>query len=144
MPTLQAWHWAVLAGVLVLLELATPGFFFAWLALGALLTAVVAWLVPQLLWQVQALIFALAAGLAVVGWFRLRPKPAPSDEPGLNRRALSLMGVRATLEQPIENGHGRARFGDTTWPVSGPDLPAGTVVEVVGAEGTRLLIRPAG
>ena len=141
--TLQAWHWAVIAGVLVLLELATPAFFFAWLAAGALATALVAWLAPQLIWQVQTLVFALVTCLMVFGWFRFRPKPLLPGEPGLNRRAAALIGTRATLEGPIDNGQGRARLADTTWPVSGPDLPAGTVVQVVGVEGTRLVVEEA-
>ena len=140
---MQPWHWMVLAGVMVLLELATPAFFFAWLALGAFVTAAVVWFVPQLVWQVQAMIFALAAGLAVLAWFRFRPKPVATTEPGLNRRAASLIGTRTTLEQAMSNGRGRARLGDTTWPVSGPDLPAGSAVTVVGVDGTRLLVEPA-
>ncbi|HEX2528508.1 MAG TPA: NfeD family protein [Geminicoccus sp.] len=140
--TMQAWHWAVLAGVLLLLELATPAFFFAWLALGAVVTAALVWFAPQLIWQVQALVFALTAALAVLAWFRFRPTPQASSEPGLNRRAASLVGTKTTLEQAVQNGRGRARLGDSTWPVSGPDLPAGTVVVVVGVEGTRLIVEP--
>lgn len=141
---MQAWQWAVLGGVLLLLELATPSFFFfAWLALGAFVAATVAWLVPQLAWQVQALVFALAAAMAVLAWFRFHPKPALPGEPGLNRRAASLVGMKVKLEEAIENGHGRARVNDTTWPVTGPDLPAGTVVAVVGVDGTRLVVTPA-
>ena len=140
--TMQAWHWAVLAGVMLLLELATPAFFFAWLAAGALATAGVVWLVPQLIWQVQAIVFALTAIVAVGMWFRFRPRLETSDHPMLNQRAASLIGVTATLEQPLVNGRGRARLGDTTWPVSGPDLPAGAAVKVVGIEGTRLLVDP--
>ena len=138
---MQAWLWVVLAGVLVMLELATPTFFFfAWLAAGALITAAVAWVLPELIWQVQALIFALAAALGVLAWFRFRPKEPPADEPGLNRRAASLIGMRVDLEQAIENGRGRARVGDSTWPVTGPDLPAGATVTVVAVDGTRLVV----
>jgi membrane protein implicated in regulation of membrane protease activity len=140
--TMQAWHWAVLAGVMLILELATPTFFFAWLAAGALATAAVAWFVPQLIWQVQVLVFALAAFIAVGAWFRFRPLPAASGHPMLNQRAASLIGTTVTLEQPVINGRGRARLGDTTWPVSGPDLPTGAVVKVVGMDGTRLLVNP--
>lgn len=139
---MQAWQWLVLGGVLLLLELATPAFFFAWLALGALVTAALAWLVPQLIWQVQALVFALAAGIAVLAWFRFRPRPAPTAEPGLNRRAAALIGTSLTLDRPIEHGHGRARVGDSTWPVQGPDLPAGSRVVVLAVDGNRLVVAP--
>jgi membrane protein implicated in regulation of membrane protease activity len=138
---MQAWQWMVLGGVLVLLELATPSlFFFAWLALGALVAAIVAWLAPALIWQVQALVFAIAAGAGVLTWFRFRPTPASPGEPGLNRRAASLVGTRLTLDRKIENGRGRARVGDSSWAISGPDLPAGTAVTVVDVDGNRLVV----
>ena len=141
---MQAWLWMVLAGVLVMLELATPTFFFfAWLALGALITAIVAWVLPELTWQVQALIFALTAAMAVIAWFRFRPAGPSGDEPMLNRRAASLIGMKVNLEQAIVNGRGRARIGDSTWPVTGPDLPVGAAVTVVAVDGTRLVVTRA-
>ncbi|WP_159711392.1 NfeD family protein [Geminicoccus flavidas] len=137
---MEAWQWAAIAGMLLLLELATPGFFFAWLAVAAAVVAAVAWWAPQLVWQVQALVFALAAALAVLAWFRFRPEPAATAEPGLNRRGEALVGSRLVLDQPIQNGRGRVRIGDTSWPVSGPDLSAGTAVRVVRVDGNRLVV----
>ena len=48
-----------------------------------------------------------------------------SDQPLLNRRGEQLIGRIATLTEPIKDGRGRVRIGDTMWRVSGPDLPAG-------------------
>ena len=53
-----------------------------------------------------------------------------SDLPLLNRRSEQLIGRTATLTEPISNGRGRIRIGDTLWRVSGPDLPVGTQVKV--------------
>jgi membrane protein implicated in regulation of membrane protease activity len=44
-----------------------------------------------------------------------------------------MIGRTATLAEPIREGRGRIQSGDTLWRVSGPDLPAGTRVKVVGA-----------
>ncbi|MGI9504126.1 MAG: NfeD family protein [Geminicoccaceae bacterium] len=44
--------------------------------------------------------------------------------------------------QPIVNGRGRIKLGDGTWAVTGPDLPAGHMVEIVGAEGALLKVIP--
>ncbi|MHA0112045.1 NfeD family protein [Klebsiella pneumoniae] len=41
----------------------------------------------------------------------------------------------------MHNGRGRAEIEGTTWPVAGPDLPAGTRVEVFGRDGADLLVR---
>ena len=143
MTTFAPWHWAVLAGLLLLLEVATPGFVFAWLALGGLVLAAVAWIVPTLIWQVQIVLFVLISGAAVLIWFRFRPVPEPPAEPGLNRRAYALIGTRLTLDDPIVDGRGRARLGDGSWPITGPDLPAGSTVEVVAVDGTRLVVARA-
>jgi inner membrane protein len=47
-----------------------------------------------------------------------------------------------TLEGAIVDGRGRLKVDDTVWLVSGPDLPAGTHVRVIGAESTVLQIEP--
>jgi membrane protein implicated in regulation of membrane protease activity len=49
-----------------------------------------------------------------------------------------MIGRTATLAEPISNGRGRIRLGDTLWRVSGPDLPAGAQVRVTGAADTDL------
>ena len=64
--TLTFWHWLVLGGLLLLLEVFTPGFVFMWLALAAAVTGSLLWLAPELAWQLQVLIFA-AAAVASVG-----------------------------------------------------------------------------
>ncbi|TIU25428.1 MAG: NfeD family protein, partial [Mesorhizobium sp.] len=56
----------------------------------------------------------------------------------LNRRGAQMVGRTATLSEPIQNGRGRIRLGDTLWRVSGPDLPAGTQVRVTAAADTDL------
>ena len=56
-----------------------------------------------------------------------------TDQPLLNRRGDQLVGRTATLTEPITNGRGRVKFGDTMWRVSGPDLPVGTTVRVKAA-----------
>ena len=63
----------------------------------------------------------------------VRSRPAQSDRPYLNRRAERFVGHEAVLDQPIEGGFGRLALGDTVWRVTGPDLPAGRRVRIVGA-----------
>ena len=63
---------------------------------------------------------------------------AITDQPLLNRRGAQLIGRIATLAEPIKDGRGRIRIGDTLWRVSGPDLPAGTRVRVKAATDTDL------
>jgi len=58
----------------------------------------------------------------------------------LNRRAETYVGRTFTLERPIVDGRGRLKVDDTVWLVEGPDLPAGTRVQVTGTDNTRLRV----
>jgi membrane protein implicated in regulation of membrane protease activity len=68
------------------------------------------------------------------------------DEPGdalLNRRGEQKIGQRYVLAEAIVHGRGKAKVGDGLWLVSGPDLPVGAMVEVVGVDGTTLVVKVA-
>lgn len=141
MPTF--WHWLALGGGLLLLEVLTPGVVFLWLALAAGVTGALLWLAPGLSWQMQLLSFAAAAIVTVGLSFQWRRRmPAAAGDPGLNRRALAYVGTEALLVGAIGPGHGRVRIADSTWLASGPELPAGSRVRVVGARGAVMLVVP--
>ncbi len=136
------WHWLILGFVLLVAEVLLPGSFLMWPGLAAILTGILAYAAPSLGWEVHALAFAVATVLAAAvgrsAYARLRdPK---TDHPTLNRRAARLVGTVHTLDTGIAEGRGRMRVGDTTWSVAGPDLPAGSRVRVVGADGTVLTV----
>ena len=46
------------------------------------------------------------------------------------------------LERAIVQGRGRVQIADAYWDVNGPDLPAGTQVRIVGADGMTLVVEP--
>jgi membrane protein implicated in regulation of membrane protease activity len=142
--TIDFWHWLALGGMLLILEMLTPGVVFLWLALASGLTGILLWLAPTLGWQVQVLAFAALAVASVALSFRWRRRlPAGAGDPKLNRRALAYIGTETVLEAPIGPSHGRVRIADGTWPAAGPDLPAGARVRVVGVKGATLLVVPA-
>ncbi|MDN5928119.1 MAG: NfeD family protein [Hyphomicrobiales bacterium] len=145
---LGEWNWIVLGGILLVLEILVPGVFLLWIGIAAILTGALS---LQLLWlgvwgwQVQVLVFlALSLVSAYIGT-RVMGKSdgSDTDEPLLNRRAEQLVGRTATLEEPIVNGRGRIRLGDTLWRVSGPDLPAGAHVRVKTAQNGQLVVEAA-
>jgi len=68
---------------------------------------------------------------------RIRVRPS---RPHLNRRAEGYIGRTFTLERPIVDGRGRLRVDDTMWLVEGPDLPAGTRVQVTSVNNTLLRV----
>jgi len=142
--TLGAWNWLISGVVLMALELIAPGVFLFWLGLAALLTGMASFVVTPS-WQIQILMFAVFAALAVPLWRRLaRGNAADSaDSPFLNKRADALVGRIFTLEKPIVDGAGTVRIDDTVWRVSGPDAPAGSRVKIVQADGASLTVAAA-
>jgi len=136
------WHWWILALVLLIIEMLAPSTVFLWMGIAAGVVGLVLWLVPDLGWEYQLLIFAvfsLASIVLWIGFFKNRIKA--SDEPTLNRRGQQYVGRILTLEQPIVNRRGSAHIDDTIWRISGPDLPAGTTVIVTGVAGTTLQVK---
>jgi membrane protein implicated in regulation of membrane protease activity len=138
------WHWWILAGILLILELVVPSFFFLWLGIAAAATGFVLFVFPSMPMEIQLVLYAIASVIAVIAWQKYREKRPPhSDQPNLNRRGQQYVGRVFTLEQPIENGVGKVMVDDSTWRVKGPDLPAGKQVRVKGVDGVVFIIEPS-
>ena len=67
-----------------------------------------------------------------------------SDNPALNRRTAALIGRVVDLREAIVDGRGRVQIADAFWDVEGPDLPAGTHVRVLAADGMVLKVAAVG
>jgi len=134
------WAWFVIGLVLLALELVVPGGWFVWLGAAGILTGLLSF-IPGLSWPWQVTIFGLLSLVTVTVWTVVSRNRRPtSDRPLLNQRAASYIGHEGTLEEPIVNGFGRLRLGDTVWRISGPELTAGQRIRVVGAEGAVLRV----
>ncbi|WP_421857257.1 NfeD family protein [Oricola sp.] len=143
---LGGWSWIIFGLALLCLEILAPGILFLWFGIAALIVGLISLAVwgpgaELWVWQVQVLGFlVLALFLAYAGRSWLARNEKESDEPLLNNRVAQLVGRTATLEEPITNGVGKMRLGDTLWRVQGPDLPAGTTVRVLGGDNERLQV----
>lgn len=134
------WFWFIVAGLLLIGELLSPGIFLMWLAGAAVLTGVVDFLLP-LAWQTEVVVFAALSALLVLAswnWVKLQRTPQ-TDQPHLNLRHGAYVGRVFALEKAIVNGSGKIRIEDTLWDVDGPDLPVGARVKVTGVNGLRLV-----
>ena len=137
------WAWIVAGLVLLALELVVPGGFLLWMGISGIITGLVVlfWAIG---WPLQWLIFGVLSLVSIALWVRwTRSRPGATDRPYLNRRAEQLVGQEAVLDQPIQQGFGRVVLGDTVWRVSGPDLPAGQRVRIVGSVGAVLQVEAA-
>lgn len=138
------WHWWVLAGVLLILELTSPVFFFLWLGFAAAAVGFIILILPGTPVEAQLVLFGVLSVVAVVAWRRYREiHPPASDQPLLNQRGQQYAGRIFTLDHAIVNGDGKVEVDDSTWRVKGPDLPAGTRVRVIGVDGVIFIVESA-
>jgi membrane protein implicated in regulation of membrane protease activity len=137
---LGAWTWWIAGVVLLILEILAPGTFFLWFGVAAIVTGIVA-MIHDFGWQTELILFAvLAVVFAVVGRRYFSYDSRRSDQPLLNERAARLIGRDFTLAEPIVGGMGKLRVEDSSWRISGPDLPSGTRVRVTGHDGALLTV----
>jgi membrane protein implicated in regulation of membrane protease activity len=144
LEALGGWTWWILAGLLLIAELTSPGIYFLWLGVAAAATGAIVFFV-DISWQVQIALWAVLSVVFVLlskSWMKNRNQ-IESDQPNLNRRMLNYVGRSFVLDEPIVNGQGRVRIEDTLWQVSGPDAPKGAWVRVTRAEGLRFVVEPA-
>lgn len=138
------WHWWILAGVLLILELTKPVYFFLWLGFAASAVGFLLLVFPGAPVEAQLVMFGVLSIMAVVAWRKHREiHPPASDQTRLKQRGRQYTGCVFTLEHPIINGVGKLVVGDSTWRVKGPDLAAGTLVRVVGVDGVVFIVESA-
>jgi membrane protein implicated in regulation of membrane protease activity len=139
----QVVTWAAVALLLFAAETMAPGAFMLWLgfAAAAVFGVVLLFDIPVL---AQVALFVVLSFISIQvyrRWFRGHERV--SDRPTLNRRTDALVGRVVPLESAIASGRGRVQIADAYWEVAGPDLPAGTPVRIVGADGMTLRVEAA-
>lgn len=144
---LGPWNWMVLGFVLLILEILVPGVFLLWIGIAAILVGALTLQLAHAafwVWQAQVVLFLILSVISAYVGHRVMAKTGgESDQPLLNRRAEQLVGRTATLAEPIAEGRGRIRLGDTFWLVTGPDLPVGARVRVIAVKDMELVVEPA-
>ena len=138
------WHWWILAGILLILELTAPAFFFLWLGIAAAAVGMILLVFPAIPLETQLVLFGITSIVAIFAWRKYREAhPQTSDQPNLNRRGHQYIGRVFTLTDPIINGVGKVTVDDSTWRVKGPDLGAGTAIKVTGIDGVIFKVEAA-
>lgn len=138
------WHWWILAGLLLILELTAPAFFFLWLGIAAAAVGLILLVFPSIDLETQLILFAIASIVAILAWRKYREtRPSTTDQPNLNRRGQQYIGRVFSLSSAIVNGVGKVTVDDSTWKVKGPDLPKGTHIKVTGVDGVVFNVEAA-
>jgi len=116
---------------------------FLFLAIGAAASGALLAVVPSTSLEAQLGVFAV---FAVASALVLRPtlkRLQGQAATGLNSRGDAMVGHVFVLDAPILSGRGRAKLGDGSWTVTGPDMVAGSKVRVTAVNGTELKVEPA-
>lgn len=146
------WWWIAFALALGAVEIVTFTYFMLWLSLAALSVGIALMLLPGLSGTAQLLGFGLFALVYTgLGWAWVRRRQATGDAPGLNRRAVALVGRQAVVAEPFEAGVGRVEVDGVRWrarlepdPGRDPGPPEqGAVLTISGAEGATLIVTPS-
>lgn len=140
------WIWLILAVLLAVGEMTTPGsFFLAPFALGAALAAALAFFEVDLVIQ-----WAVFLAVSVVAFAALRPLARRLDKQGHvdgvgSRR---LIGATGFVVDPIETGgSGLVKVGSEEWrAVADHDqvIAAGARVQISDVRGTKVVVRQVG
>ncbi len=111
------WPWVIAGALLVGLEIVAPGVFLLWIGLGALTVGLVLLGAPELAlpWQLLAFALAMPASLAIGFAIQRRSRRSASDDT-LNRELDALLGRQAEAVQAFQDGRGRIRVGDSSYP----------------------------
>jgi membrane protein implicated in regulation of membrane protease activity len=141
-------HWAIFGVALVLGELLAPGFVILWFGLGALIVSIFLFLLPELSFIAQLLLWAATSVGMVVTWFKVfEPRRKMAKSGRASAEAVGEVGLLINDIEPF--GKAKVRFqtpliGSDVWEcVSDEKLPAGTRVKVVSVEGSLLKITKA-
>jgi membrane protein implicated in regulation of membrane protease activity len=134
--------WAIVAVLLALGELATPGMFFLGpVAFAAIPAALVALLGAPAWLQLLVFIIGSLASLAI-----LRPLARSHlHMPSITRTGTAaLVGAKAVVLQQVDDNGGRVRIGGEEWSarayMEGQVLEPGTRVEVAQIDGATALV----
>jgi membrane protein implicated in regulation of membrane protease activity len=140
---MPAWVvWAVVAVLLALGEIFTPGLFFLGpIALAALASTVVA-AVGGPVW-LQVVVFG-AGSFAAVGLLRPIARKHLTMPHAIRTGTAALEGAKAIVLQPVNSRGGRVKIGGEEWSARSymPDeeFDVGTEVEVVQIQGATALV----
>jgi membrane protein implicated in regulation of membrane protease activity len=134
------WLWLALGLLLAVAEMVIPGVFLIWLSGAAILTGILAFVLPIGL-PLQIVIFAVASiGAVFTGRSYIRNNPVEEADPLMNRRGARMVGEIVRVSQPIVDGHGKVHLGDSEWLVRGPDAAEGARMRITGSDGAVLLV----
>lgn len=134
--------WLILAGIFLVVEIATVGFLVFWFAIGALIAMIVSFFTGNL--AIQTGVFIISSTILL---FLSRPfanKVASTQTVQTN--AYSIIGKKGIVTQAIDpiSGQGQIKVGSEVWSAKSVDdskIDEGMEVEILNIDGVKAVVR---
>ena len=134
--------WLIVAGICLVIEIATVGFLVFWFGIGALFAMITSFFTDNLI--IQTVVFILSSTVLL---FFTRPfvnKFSPKEKVKTN--ALSIIGKKGIVTQTINpiTGEGQVKIGSEVWSAKSSEdvkIEKGLEVEVLDIDGVKAVVR---
>jgi membrane protein implicated in regulation of membrane protease activity len=140
------WYWLVFGMLLIIAEIFIPSFTVFWFGLGAIMVALIVWLVPEMAVSWQLFVWAIASILFTVLWFKFfKPLMTDRTKAGISREAI-LGESGQVIKTPEAGRRGIVRFttpllGSDEWPfICEEKVVSGDRVFVKDVSGNTLMV----
>ncbi len=145
---IKAWYWLVFAMILIMSELVIPSFTIIWFGLGAVIVAVLLWLIPDLTPSFQLFFWAMASITFTILWFKVfKTRMVDRTKAGISLEAV--LGESGLVVKPAETGkRGMVKFttpvlGSEQWSfICQEETRTGDRVRVIDISGNTLIVKP--
>lgn len=137
--------WLLIAVVMFIIEIFTPGFFSACLGIAAAINAILVLIFPNLSTILQIVIFSI---LSILSFITIRPfalKYLYKKSNNIGTNADGLIGKRGRIIKPITpSSYGSLKiYGDELMALSedGSPIEEGSEVEIIKLDGIKVVVR---
>lgn len=136
------WIWMAAGFGLIFLEILTPGFYFLWIGLAAVVTGAINFFAPDLSFIILGTVFAVLSILfCYLGKVSLYKNVKADGAEKLNRRGEQYVGTTVKVVEKFEDGKGKVKVGDTVWSAkSEKDHKVGSSVKIVAVDGIYFIV----
>ena len=140
---MEMWQiWLILAGVFVIIEAATIGFFFFWFSIGAFIAFISSFFISSPV--IQGIIFLASSSLLI-----LFTKPLVNrfkQAPDVKTNAYSVIDKtgKVTIDIDPATATGQVKINGVAWSAKSKDdspIPAGTDIIVEKIDGVKLIVK---
>ena len=135
--------WLIVAGIFLIMEIATEGFLIFWLGIGALLAMATSFITTNLV--LQTVVFVVSSAILI-------PLTKPLTDKFINKKTVptntySLIGKQGIVIADINSleATGLVKVNGETWSAksdSGEPISKDTQIEVLSIDGVKLIVTP--